>query len=126
MTQHLTEDHLDRLLAATATPLRPEALAAARELAAVTRSAVDVSQSPRRRGRLLLAVAAGVVLLSGAGTVTAYQLSIPPFQGLPEGISRIGPPIIADYDGMDGRRHRCQIDGGASDALVFSTLPPDQ
>ena len=109
MTQHLSEDHLDRLLAATATPLRPEAQAAARELATMTRSAADVSPRPRVGRRRLVAVAAGAVLLSGAGTVTAYQQSIPPFQGLPEGISRIGPPIIAEYDGVNGQRHRCQV-----------------
>lgn len=109
MTHHLTDDHLDRLLAATAAPLRPEAQAAARELATVTRSAADASRRPRRLSHRVAAIAAGAVLLSGAGTVTAYELSIPPFQGLDEGTARIRPPIIAEYAGVDGQRHRCQV-----------------
>lgn len=109
MTQHLTEDQLDRLLDATRTEPRTEAKAAARELATLTRSAADSSRTPRRFRRRLVAIAAGAVLLSGAGTVTAYELSIPPFQGLDEGTSRIRPPIIAEYGGVDGQRHRCQV-----------------
>lgn len=120
MTQHLTDDQLDRLLDATATAPRTEAEVAARELATLTRSAADVSPGPPRLRRRLVAIAAGAVLLSGAGTVTAYELSIPPFQSLPDGISRIRPPIVAEYDGLDGQRHRCQV------FPEFINLTPEQ
>ena len=109
MTQHLTEDHLDQLLAATAAPVRPEAQAAARELATLTRNTSNVPQRPHRRRRRLVAIAAVLALASGAGTLTAYELSIPPFQSLPDGISRVRPPIIVEFDGVDGQRHRCQV-----------------
>jgi hypothetical protein len=109
MTQQPTDDHLDLLLARTAVPMRPEAVAAAVDLARAARSVADVSRRPRHWRRWVVAVAVGVTVLTGAGTVTAYELSVPPFQELPEGTARIDPPIVAEYDGVDGARHRCLV-----------------
>jgi len=92
------------------TRLRPGAETAARELAVLARTAVAVTPgTPRRRLWRVAAAVAAAVVLSGAGTVTAYQLSIPPFQGLPQGIARIRPSIVVEYDGVDRLRHRCQV-----------------
>lgn len=114
MTPHLTEDQLDRLLDSTAATLPEGATEAARALVVPARDAVGPEVRRRTAGvgrRRLLAATAGVALLCGAGTTAAFQLSIPPFQTVPDGLTRVRPPIVAEFDtgvGLDGRR-RCLV-----------------
>lgn len=104
-------DHdLDHLLqrARGPEPTGP-AVAAARDLAG------DLRPSPRptaRRSRRLRLAAVGLgaaVLLSAGTTLAAYQLSIPPFQTLPEGLERLEHPIPLDFVETDGTRRRCLV-----------------
>lgn len=79
---------LDRLLLQA----RPEVSTAAQEEARKLARAMT-SPPPRRplRSRRRFALPAGIAaaaLLSGAGALTAYQLSVPPFQTLEPGLAR--------------------------------------
>lgn len=110
MRQHIPDDALDRLLDAAAPDVGPAPRAAAEELARLTRQAVDDEPAarPRRRRRALLAAVASAMILCGAGTVTAYELSIPPFQSLDPGLFRLRPAIVIDYTISPGVVHRCE------------------
>lgn len=110
MMQPISDDDLDRLLDAAAPRVGPEPFAAAEELARLSRQAADeevAARRPRRRRRVLAAVAIAAVL-SGAGTVTAYELSIPPFQSLDPGLFRLRPAIVIDYPIGGGALRRCE------------------
>lgn len=50
----------------------------------------------------------GVVLvLTGAGTMATYELSIPPFQTTPAGVVRVRPGIPVEYTDSLGRHVEC-------------------
>jgi hypothetical protein len=92
------DDTLDDLLARTAPSPSPEALNTALQLARWT--ATEERRPARRHDRrplVIVAFAAGALLASGAGTLTAYQLGIPPFQGTDPGSKRIATPIPVEY-----------------------------
>lgn len=111
MMQPISDDDLDRLLAAAAPRVEPEPFAAAEQLARLTRQTADeeaAARRPRRRRRVVLAAVASAVVLCGAGTVTAYELSIPPFQSLDPGLFRLRPAIVIDYPIRPGVVHRCE------------------
>jgi hypothetical protein len=114
------KDHeLDELLCLGAAPPPVAAVAAATELADRTRAGadelrVDARPDKRRRWwrrRLVLAAGlmAGVVVLSAGTSLTAHQLSIPPFQTVPDGVQRASVPIPLDYQRADGGSIRCQV-----------------
>lgn len=62
-----------------------------------------------RRPVLAGGVLAGVVVLTGAASLTAHQLSVPPFQTIPDGIQRLDTPIPLDYERTDGTPVRCKV-----------------
>lgn len=63
---------------------------------------------PKRRGRrLALGIAAAALALSGAGTLAAHQLSIPPFQTLEEGVDRAKTGVPVNYTNSLGRQVEC-------------------
>ena len=105
----MDDDTLDDLLARTAPAPSPEAVNSALQLA--RRTAAEQRRPARRHGRLpvvIAAFAAGALLVSGAGTLTAYQLGIPPFQGTDPGSERIATPIPVEYTNSLGKQVRCQ------------------
>lgn len=57
--------------------------------------------------RVVLGAAAAVIALTGAGSLAAYQLSIPPFQTLEDGVSRSSTGIPITYTNSLGRRVEC-------------------
>ena len=59
------------------------------------------------------------MLSAGAG-LTAYQLSIPPFQSLKPGLQRAQTPIPLDYERGDGSPVRCLV------FMEFENLRPAQ
>ncbi len=77
-----------------------------REVGDQARGAVPLR---RRRGRRTIAAGAlaGVVALSGAGTLAAHQLSVPPFQTLEEGIERAKTPVTVEYVNSLGQTVKC-------------------
>lgn len=104
----MDDQALDRLLTGSAPS--PSALAAETALL-LARQVADAHRKPpplwKRRPVVAAAVGAGAVLLVGAGTVKAYQLAIPPFQGLDSGTVRAAPVEI-DYTNSLGKQVRCQ------------------
>lgn len=53
-------------------------------------------------------VVGGVVVLAGAGTTAAYQLGVPPFQTLEQGIERTARGIPVDYINHRDRAVHCE------------------
>lgn len=105
----MDDDTLDDLLARTAPAPSPEAVNSALQLA--RRTAAEQRRPPRwqrRRPVVIAAFAASALLVSGAGTLTAYQLGIPPFQGTDPGSERIATPIPVEYTNSLGKQVRCQ------------------
>lgn len=62
---------------------------------------------PRPGWQRAAGVAAAALLLTGAGTVTAYQLSVPPFNTLERGVERVTTPIEVNYMNSLGREVEC-------------------
>lgn len=56
---------------------------------------------------MVLGVTAAALALSGAGTLAAHQLSIPPFQTLEEGVERAKTGIPVTYTNSLGREVEC-------------------
>lgn len=111
MPPQIADDTLDRLLGAAAPVAPPAHVAAAKELALLTRQAAHEPQPPRttfKRRRIALGAAAAAAVLSGAGTVAAYELSIPPFQTTEPGVFRLRPPVVIDYASPSGQQRRCE------------------
>lgn len=91
--QLVTGQTLDNLVMAT----RVEALEAT----------LTVPRRPRRRW-VVPWVVGGVVVLAGAGTTAAYQLSVPPFQTLEQGVERTASGIPVDYINYRDRPVHCE------------------
>jgi len=105
----MDDDALDALLERSAPSPSPQAIDAALQLA--RRTAVEQrrpARRSRRRPMLVAATAAGVLLVTGAGTLTAYQLGIPPFQSVDSGSGRIATPVLIEYTNSLGKQVRCQ------------------
>jgi len=104
------DDELGDVLRRSAPAVSEQAVESARLVARQSRG-VSAGASPlgRRRPRWHVAAAVGVgaVLLAGAGSVTAYQLGVPPFQTLEEGLgrARVGVPVV--YENSLGRTVEC-------------------
>ena len=104
----MNDDTLDDLLERSAPAPSPEAVCTALQLARRTAAEQRRPHRQHRRRPVIVAFAAGALLLSGAGTLTAYQLSVPPFQGTDRGSERIATPIPVEYTNSLGRQVRCQ------------------
>lgn len=103
---------LDDLLRRSAPAPPAEADEAAVLLARQMRGVATGAEAlgPRSRSRpslIATAAVAGALALTGAGTVTAYQLSIPPFQTLEDGVGRTVAGVPVDYRNSVGRQVRC-------------------
>lgn len=100
---------LDALLEHSAPSPSPQAVDIAVQLA---RHTAEEQRRPRRwilrRPMLIAGVAAGVLLVSGAGMLKTYQLGIAPFQTTDPGSERISTPIRVEYRNSLGEEVRCQ------------------
>lgn len=107
----MSEIDLDELLRGAAPRPPRDADATALQLAREVRSqSLGVTPlRPRRRSRLrtTAVVATAAVALSAAGTISAYQLSIPPFQTLEDGVERADTAIEVDYTNSLDRKVEC-------------------
>lgn len=102
------DDTLDDLLERSAPVPSVEAVCTALQLARRTAAEQRQPQRRHRRWPVIAAFTAGALLLSGAGTLTAYQLSVPPFQTTDPGSERIATPIPVEYTNSLGKQVRCQ------------------
>lgn len=104
------DDELGRTLRRSAPAVSEQAVKAAQLVARQARG-VSAGARPlsRRRPRwqAAAAVGVGVVLLAGAGSVTAYQLGVPPFQTLEEGVGRAHDGVPVVYENSLGRTVEC-------------------
>lgn len=98
---------LDALLARSAPVVPPAARRSATRLARETTRPRGLARWWRHR-LVRIGTAVGVVMaLGGAGTMAAYELSIPPFQTTPPGVIRIQPGIPVNYTNSLGRQVEC-------------------
>lgn len=120
----LNDQGLDDLLCLSAPAPSQAAGATAVQLAREVRDEVAGAVPIRRprwtRGRIALGGAAAVVALTGAGSVAAYQLSIPPFQTLEEGVERATTGVQVTYTNSLGREVECLA------FIEFRNLTPEQ
>lgn len=86
---------------------RADQLAVDVALAARHRSGPIRRRWSRRRIGLVLGGAVAGLALTAGGTLTAYQLRVPPFQTLGTGLVRIRPGIAADYTNIAGEPWNC-------------------
>lgn len=105
---------LDELLRRSAptpsTAASDTAVLLARQTRGVHAGATPLSRvGPARRPRrwLVAAVAAGALALTGAGTLSAYQLGVPPFQTLEDGVGRTATGIPVTYTNSLDRTVGC-------------------
>lgn len=73
--------------------------------------AAEAGAVPLRRRRptwLAAAAVAGALSLTGAGSLTAYQLGIPPFQTLEPGVQRTMTGIPVNWVNSSGEAYQCQ------------------
>lgn len=104
----MDDDELDQLLASLAPTPSPASVETALLLAERTASSEHTARRDwGRRPVLAAAVAVGALLLAGAGTVTAYQLGIPPFQTTDAGSER-ATAVPVDYTNSLGKKVSCQ------------------
>lgn len=123
----MDEGALDELLLQSRANISGNVEATARALArdTVTRELV-ATQPVRRRWttmRILFPTGAAALALTAAGTVAAYQLSIPPFQTTEPGIQRTTRSVPVDYQLASGRFASCDAFVETRDA---STTQLDQ
>jgi hypothetical protein len=108
----LVDAALDRLLAPGAEPGQWTSDEALADLVIATR--VEVLQGTRTAVRppkkrwVVPWVVGGAVVLAGAGTTAAYQLSVPPFQTIEQGVERTSVGIPVDYVNYRDRQVRCE------------------
>ncbi len=104
-------DELDDLLRHSALAPSQAAVSTSEQLAREVRDevagVVPIRRPRRTRGRIVLGAAAAVVALTGAGTLTANQLSIPPFVTIEEGVDRATTGVPISYTNSLGRQVEC-------------------
>lgn len=104
-------DELDDLLQKAAPTPPPTAMAVAAMVAREAERRADgvapISARSRSRWRAVAVGVACVVALTGAGTVAAYQLSVPPFSTLEHGVERAHTGIPIVYVNSLGREVDC-------------------
>lgn len=119
----MNDDELDLILRKSAPQLTMAAATLSRSVAgqALPPTAIRAAQRRRRfRTRVLVPVAVGAALLTGAGTLKAYQMSIPPYVGLEPGVERVTEPIRLTYTTDAGTVLDCQV------YLEFTNVRPEQ
>lgn len=108
----MTDDDLDVLLDGAHQGVSEPAAALGRLVA------VEVAQThcPRPRSRprwmrvgILAPVGIGILALTGAGTVAAWQLSVPPFVSTEAGVERVTDPIPVNYTTDAGTVLQCGV-----------------
>lgn len=103
----LTDAELDALLARSApVPPAPAARTAA-ELARKISAPRGLRAWWRHRSIRIGAAVGAALVLAGAGTITAYEMSIPPFVGVPPDVIRVRPGVSVEYTDSLGRRWEC-------------------
>lgn len=103
----MNDFEFDEMLRRSAPSPSPEAQATAVRLVEEVRDHVVEATPMRRRAAAVAGTFAGAVALAGAGTLTAYQLSVPPFQGIEQGASRARTGIPVTYTNSVGRVVEC-------------------
>ena len=102
---------LDELLRASAdappVAAGTTAVQLAQEIRDEVAGAVPLRRRRVRRGLVVAGALGVVVTLTGAGTLAAYQLSVPPFSTTQPGESRTTTPIPVNYTNSLGRRVEC-------------------
>ncbi len=94
----MDDAELDLLLTRARPQVPPAAEDEARRVArSITASAPQKTQRSRWRRGWVLPLAVGAVLLTGAGTMLAQQLSLPPFQSLEPGLVRSIDGVPVSY-----------------------------
>jgi hypothetical protein len=119
----MLDQELDDLLDRTARPISDAANSAALDLVEPTKAAATDKTRVRRRVRrpaVVAGIVGGSVLLTAGASLAAYQLSIPPFQTIPDGIQRTTVPIPVNYERADGVGARCLA------FMEFRNLDPGQ
>lgn len=107
MDNDLSDAELDALLARSA-PVPPgPAARTAVQLARETSAPRGWRAWWRHRSVRIGAAVSAALVLAGAGTMTAYEMSIPPFVGLPPGVIRVRPAIVVEYTDSLGHRVEC-------------------
>ena len=106
----MDDKELDELLGRVTTSLASSVSIEVSNLVDATRE----QTRPRRAGRRTWSqslvwggVAAGAILLTAGASVVAAQMSIPPFQGIEDGLQRTTTAIPVDYVESDGHEVRC-------------------
>lgn len=107
MDDELTDAELDALLARSAPVLPAPAARTAVQLAHETSAPRGWRAWWRHRSVRIGAAVGAALALAGAGTITAYEMSIPPFVGVPPGVIRVRPGIPVEYTDSLGRRMEC-------------------
>lgn len=107
----MEDRELDALLLQARPSASEEATASARELASDIASGGRSGAGSRRcrwRRTVIVPLGIGALALAGAGTVTAYQLNVPPFQGLEPGLERTTHGVPFEYRTDAGTHVACQ------------------
>lgn len=108
----MNDDDLDLLLTDARRHAAEPAVVLSRLVAAETAQLNRARPRVQRRWLrvgVLAPVGMGVVALMGAGTLAAYQLSIPPFVSTESGVERVTEPIPVDYTTDAGTVLDCNL-----------------
>lgn len=105
----MRDDDLDSILDEPQAALAASTVALAREVAMEAIQTSGERRSRRRfiRLRILVPAGVGLVALTGAGTYSAYQLSVPPFVETGPGVQRVEKPVPVDFVTDSGLRVEC-------------------
>jgi hypothetical protein len=103
----MRDDELGLIMTRLAPTLSDGERSAAEDFAAASHTLRRASRRRPRRGWIVAGAAAGLLMLFGAGSLAAYQLGVPPYQTIPEGIQRIHDGIPVDYRDADGATRHC-------------------
>lgn len=101
------DDLLRRSAPAPSRAASETAVLLARQVAGEGVGAAVLGRRRPRRSWVVAAAAAGALTLVGAGTVTAYQLGVPPFMTLEDGVHRVETGIPVTYTNSLGREVEC-------------------
>lgn len=116
----MSDQNLDELLRRARPSLSSDADDAARNLVMRTRPGPGAAR-PRVSRPMRVGIVVGCALgLTGAASLAAYELSIPPFQTIPDSVQRVSTGIPVNYEETDGSSARCLA------FLEFADLSSDQ
>lgn len=109
MNDEQLDDLLHRSSVVPSRAARATAVQLTREVRDEVAGAVPFRRRRPARIRMVVGAVAAVVALTGAGTLAAYQLSVPPFQTLEDvaGVGRATTGIPINYTNSLGREVQC-------------------